>query len=680
MSDNTLKRPSFWAASVALVIFGLGVLGWLTTDPSLGLLDAAYLSLSLFVIEPSAVGEISLALHFARFLAPVMTSVALIAVFTRLLRSQFALERAKRRRTHTVVLGSGPEAVPLARAFRTTGNRAVTCIGEFSPSAAAQLRRDKVLHLEGVDDVALRKLLRGAERVVITAGSDRAAAAITRRAQQSVVGDVPLLTFFSNRDMADDWNSSTGLMQVCRTAHIATAVLREHPPYAEDALTRSPVVVGDGELAAELTRRSIEGWQQPAERRTVHCVGPDPAWMAAAVIGLEEHARLQQHLVEPVARLVTEQVLEARDSWVEPDKVKLYTVLPFRVYVAFDDDTLTLPIANMIARELIEDVRVIAVLDEPASEYELHGGVTGLGRRELLCDPDQLNRSHVDDLAGEIVADLGRWPDEVPSAFGEIRREPGATAILSEQSDEIQQAVRAVAEGAGPILQSVGISASTMVTGRPVNVLTPAQLQTVARRLEPLMAGSPPDVEEREYKLRLLELASRLPALLRRTGRTPVRADDSTDFLDNDQILALAKLAHSGYVSVAEEKGNVTGSRNAYLGWDELDDHTRGSNVAQVLDIPLKLAAVGLGVRLAEEPVPEPLSDDVVELLAEQEHRRWMHYEMRNSRHEHESIKFWYELGEEKEFDRAAVRRIPEVLASVGYEIAPMVDLHDEEG
>ncbi len=479
---------------------------------------------------------------------------------------------------------------------------------------------------------------------------------------------------------------------VYRSAQVATAVLREHAPYAEDAVTPSPIVIGDGDLAVGITRRIIEGWQRPGERRTVHCAGPDSAWAQRAGTGLEAHGRVEWHELSAGAATAPEVVRAMLDEW-QAFKPGRYRQAPARVYVAYSDDTLTWPVANAIARELPGRTQVVAVVDEEPQSQVQAAGMVVVGPTELLRDPAHLRRTLADDLADEIVADLARWRDDSPSAFGPIvrprwrqetsadRTPEGHMATLANQTEAVRNAIKAVAQDAVAVLGEAGFEAVEGFTARPeVQFPDPDELRVMADRLRALLPTPPASVPVREQHLRLIELANALPTLLRRVGRRVVRTDGRPDPMSVEAIWDLARGAHQSYTDVAKATRNATGSRFADATWDQLTEHERRSNVAQILDIPVKLATLGLSLAaLPDAGVSGPdalgakvrehaFTDGEVELLAEQEHRRWAHFEIRNGRQDHEWNAPWEAIKDTPvaDYDRDAVRRIPQYLAYAG--------------
>ena len=115
--------------------------------------------------------------------------------------------------------------------------------------------------------------------------------------------------------------------------------------------------------------------------------------------------------------------------------------------------------------------------------------------------------------------------------------------------------------------------------------------------------------------------------------------------------------------------------------WDSLPEHLRESNRNQADDILQKLRAIGCSVReVAGRDVRlMEFSAEEVEVMAELEHDRWNKERLRGGwtlgprdpeRKTSPYLVPWLELPEEvRDWDREAVRPIPELLAGVGLEV-----------
>ena len=116
--------------------------------------------------------------------------------------------------------------------------------------------------------------------------------------------------------------------------------------------------------------------------------------------------------------------------------------------------------------------------------------------------------------------------------------------------------------------------------------------------------------------------------------------------------------------------------------WEELNEDLRESNRQQADAIAAKLHHIGCELRPVVGPAPAPFAftDEEVELLAEMEHERWVEErraagwvsgpERDVERKITPYLAPYAELPEDvKEWDRQAVRAIPEILTAAGFEI-----------
>ena len=145
----------------------------------------------------------------------------------------------------------------------------------------------------------------------------------------------------------------------------------------------------------------------------------------------------------------------------------------------------------------------------------------------------------------------------------------------------------------------------------------------------------------------------------------------------------IARGMHADYVAQQLARGVTPEQNEALRPWAELDERYRQSNrrfadgVADVLGrIGTELVPLS-GREVGDLPVP----DDVLEQLAVNEHDRWSRDQLRDGwrptdgdkdpdRKLHPALKPWDELSEaDREKDRDAMRALPRILASVGYQI-----------
>jgi hypothetical protein len=142
----------------------------------------------------------------------------------------------------------------------------------------------------------------------------------------------------------------------------------------------------------------------------------------------------------------------------------------------------------------------------------------------------------------------------------------------------------------------------------------------------------------------------------------------------------LARAVHAAYRRDQAERKPPDDP--AMAEWDRLPEHLRESNRKQVDHILEKLRTIGCTVHESGEDGAPPFrfTDEEVELLSRMEHDRWTAERLVDGWRSgptrdvvdkvHPDLVSWEELSEEvREWDREPVRRIPELLATVGLEV-----------
>jgi hypothetical protein len=142
----------------------------------------------------------------------------------------------------------------------------------------------------------------------------------------------------------------------------------------------------------------------------------------------------------------------------------------------------------------------------------------------------------------------------------------------------------------------------------------------------------------------------------------------------------LAKAFHEKYLKDQEGKKPV--SDPSMQLWDELSENLKESNRRQADNIPEKLRRIGCGFSpvVARKPVIFKFTPKEVETMAEMEHERWnserrldgwVHGEKRDvAKKISPYLVPWSSLPENvKEWDRQAMRELPEFLAKINFEI-----------
>lgn len=141
-----------------------------------------------------------------------------------------------------------------------------------------------------------------------------------------------------------------------------------------------------------------------------------------------------------------------------------------------------------------------------------------------------------------------------------------------------------------------------------------------------------------------------------------------------------ARAIHDDYVRRRVERGDKPADYPAMRPWEQLSEAYREANRHQADHIPVKLRAVGCVSAAVNDPRPPAVwSDAEVELLSAMEHARWnanrwlegWQLGPRNdARKTHPKLVPWAELDEPtRQYDRDAVRQIPELLGIVGLKV-----------
>lgn len=660
---------------VAVLLFG--TCGWLEADPALQWCDALYRAIQLFVLDMSEQNPPP-ALNVARWVALIIAFYAVAEVLLAVFTQQKQLLHARLRRNHIVVIGNGPEAASLAGndTYHTAGKK-VMVIGDLAPSDQAWLTGRGVSVLPDLSDPHLTRVLRGAKDVVIVGGDDNETANLVCRVASTAPTTQPL-ALFDSPALARQWtrSSSDAARTVCRVTQLALETLRLCPPFPSDAAVPDPVVVGDGPLAAELTRRIILGWQHDGWRPRILCLSERTGWAGDLVQKFGGAMQVEQ--MTPLPACVEARVNEFRDTWVPPEKGR-GTVGGIRVYLALTESSK----AVTIARELLEDptTHIGLVVDQNTHWEDLFKDVSDrvrlISRDALLADPKVLERNEADLLRSELRRDAESWPPDSPSLFStDIVRDENSGEIVDVTPDTLRLDLgvhlltRDNAKAAREVLEAGGMKAETGIPLAPAPLAGPSQLRSMQLKLRNLLAEAMPgNADIHDVQQWALDLASRLPEMMQRSGWTVT--SDTPPLLDSESIERLAERVHESYQQQALAEGNPTGSQLVETPWEKLSEFNKSSNRAVVLDYPVKLASVGLDWRRSTTPAPAPaLTDEQILTLSVAEHRRWSHFQRRNGREGHYFNKPWNELTKgQQSLDENVVNTMGSLLASEGIEI-----------
>ena len=154
------------------------------------------------------------------------------------------------------------------------------------------------------------------------------------------------------------------------------------------------------------------------------------------------------------------------------------------------------------------------------------------------------------------------------------------------------------------------------------------------------------------------------------------------EILLNGTIELLARAIHRNYVRAQAAVGRTAADNPSLREWDDLSDGTKEANRTQAADVGRKLAAVGCRIRPWTDWTGDGLAftPEEIERMAEMEHERWCRERTAegwtyaptrdDTRKTTPYLVPWDDLAEDvKDYDRHAVRALPELLTHAGFEI-----------
>lgn len=152
----------------------------------------------------------------------------------------------------------------------------------------------------------------------------------------------------------------------------------------------------------------------------------------------------------------------------------------------------------------------------------------------------------------------------------------------------------------------------------------------------------------------------------------------------NSMNESIARAIHANYLEMMATSGKKNGNSASTVSWDELSDDLKEMNRDQADSIGLKMKLISCEIVPWTEFGAEKFTftPDEIEKLAEMEHERWLRFKHQqgwrygvvrdDKKKEHPSLVDWDDPSfpeSEKEKDRSAVRQIPMLLASAGYQL-----------
>lgn len=552
------------AGGLALVAVGCGLIG---VDQQLSRYpdvrhdgwEICYRVLQLFVLEwdePAGSPPVPWLLQVARFVAPAVTLYALFEAGRRLFAEELRQRRARRRRGHVIVCGSGAGARSLAQSLTASGHRVVV-VGRDPGGRPA-----------------------GADGLPSVAGDPRFSSTLTAA---GLAGARALYAC----DEDSTWNLAVALA-------------------ASDALTSGGPAI-HAEIRDPVLCRALQArWWSGDGARRVRLDFFNRYQAAAARLAREEAGRL------PDTR--PREMLVAGDG---PFAAALITSLG-RVGLDPSRTTVTWagPRSGEAVRELarvhpyLSEARLLRSTEAPLAEAVREATARGSLARVYLCPPDP------EQAIRQALLDTELW-----------RARPETVTVCAD--DVI---------GYGQAFQPSGTAA--------------APLDGMGGRL-------------------------RLWSIKASAYRPDAIGEDLTEIM--------ARAVHEAYLRQrARERARGAEPTGTSLPWAELPEDLRNANRSQVISFGQKLAELDCVLMPRDgRAAPLVLPPDIVETLAEAEHRRWMddrraagwtYAAVRDdtARH-HPDLVPWTELDEAaREKDREVIRGMGAVLADVGFDVVPV--------
>jgi len=685
------------------------VLGWIgfrahgeATGQTLGVLDAAYRSIQLFVLEFNAAEPPSapLTLQIARVLAPAVAGYAAAKALAVLFRDEIDRLMLRWRRNHIIVCGHGSQGATLATSLTDSGRR--VAVIDRDPT-----RRGAVPMITGdaTDPAVLRSAgVRRAAHVVALCGSDEANAAVALAVRQ-VVGD-------RQKPITHVHVLDPRLCAVLRSEAIVSGAALEfftvyeqgartlldcHPPAPLAGTCPRIAIIGLGRLGRSLLIEAV--------RR----LGP---------IGIIAIDRTASSILEDLRRrrpgfgrgseLQVVDIDIGSPAFADAGFLTTDGICDIDIaYVCLSDESDSLS----ASLSLLSRIKALPThrQDQPieiVARITRSGGLADLITTSARDDSTarlhtfDLYRSTLDEslLTGAtreaIAAALHR---EYLATQQQAGRELGSTATLQpweHLSPEIRDSNRAAAAGIGTRLQAIDADLIPLAWGADPIAFTPAEIELISilehrrwvswKLAHKFRPGETSDFEKRTnpYLVRWFDLdeearrwvrmfASALPQVLADAGQQVARLDRG-----------LARSLHAEYLQMRLRAGDDPAFNPSMVPWDQLPDSLRASNRDQAAHIRVKLMALDYDIAPGESGTEFAFTGDQVETLSIMEHDRWMTQReadgwVLGDRKDAEtrispSMVPWDDLTEEmREIDREFVRSMPRLLATAGFRIIP---------
>ena len=512
----------------------------------------------------------------------------------------------------------------------------------------------------------------GGGRIVVAGRDDSTVVRLLGETLPGLPGDARVTAVFADHPVVRLYASDPWVEIFAASSFVAQQAVRENPPVLRGQVAAPPIVIGDGPTARELVVAAVAGWGYPGDPLSVHGIGVSEGWAQAAREVAGNRVALCWSEVTLTPGLVARRVVELTDEWQPPPPGHGVAAGP-TVLVALDNQHVALAIGTEVVRAL-PGSRVAVVIDDASAPGEQEMVV--ISRPRVLaaavtgCREDPLRRALLDDLAWVCAEDAQVTAPPAPLFSRPRRDDAGSVAGWDVQPTELRDQLSRLAEQLPQVLAAgnVLLGDAQDWDAQPI-ILAPGELLAMAEQI--LRIRGIGDVSE--ARLAALELAFRLPRLAAQAGKIPHRPAGYRQVLGFEGVEGLAPLLHLAYQETALDTSNATESPLAQVNWCSLTDFQKGMNRAAIIGSAIAWAMEGLDWHAVESPVVYPLGDDpeLVERLAELEHRRWAQHQRINGRPQRTWMQPWDQLTDDvKEYDRRVVRAMPHLLAHAGIQIA----------
>ncbi|RRD47265.1 hypothetical protein [Tessaracoccus sp. OH4464_COT-324] len=515
--------------------------------------------------------------------------------------------------------------------------------------------------------------------------------------------DTRILAVFEDETLVPVYHDNDNIEAVSWTSELARRLIVDFPVHQRGKMAPPPTIVGCGKLASAI-----------ATAFDRHCAGPCGPFDVWWVSDTEEWAQEARHATGSCTEIVWRQatmhpadvaraVRSLHDEWEEPSSER-GEVGSGLIVVTHDDEEVGATIGARL-RQQMPQARIVVVVDQlddwartvdppkpsfgkktkpwlrrdggvEAEEPEIYFWSSSLSRWETISrqewEEDTLTKLWLAELKWAYSARFERtrpgWarysslgddgaPRALDSVLPEMREKEGR-----ERADGLLGAVKNFADAAQ------GILAAGRFTLNPDNdcdswIATPDELRAMAERILKTTIPDPAERSKADW-LTAIEVASRLPAIMRLAGKNVGREKDYQPILTSQQVAELAPQVHEAYRKINRRMRNPTRSPNPAKRWEELPRFLQRVNREALAGSAINHAMLGLS--WSKDGEQARVRNERLDRLAQLEHRRWAMAQAANGRDKHVYLKPWRQLGAAKNNDRAISLAVIAALGKVG--------------